>query len=287
MNPQVDAFFDEGTNTVTYVVSDPDTRACAVIDPVLDYEASSGRTTTRSADRIIGHVSDAGLSVTWILETHVHADHLTSAPYLRDRLGGRIGISSGVLSVQRHFKSVFNAEAGFEPDGSQFDHLFADEERFGVGSLEGEVLHTPGHTPACAVFHIGDAVFVGDTLFMPDSGTARCDFPDGDAATLYRSIRRILDLPPETRLFVCHDYGCGGKRGYAWETTVAEERESNIHVRDGVDEAEYVRMRTDRDAQLAYPALMLPAVQVNMRAGRFPPAEENGTAYIKIPLNAV
>lgn len=287
MNPQVEAFFDEGTNTVTYVVADPETCACAVIDPVLDYQASSGRTATRSADRLIDYIGDNGLSVTWILETHVHADHLTSAPYLRDKLGGRVGISNGVLRVQQHFKSVFNTESTFEPDGSQFDHLFADEEKFGIGSLEGQVLHTPGHTPACAVFHIGDAVFVGDTLFMPDSGTARCDFPDGDAATLYRSIRRILDLPPATRVFVCHDYGCGGKRDYAWETTVAEERETNIHVRDGVGEGEYVAMRTERDAQLSYPALMLPSVQVNIRAGRMPPAEENGTAYIKIPLNTV
>lgn len=287
MMPRVEPFFDEATNTVTYVVTDPETRACAVIDPVLDYDARSGHTRTDSADRVIGHVERESLSVAWILETHVHADHLTAAPSVRDRLGGRIGIGNGVLTVQERFGKVFNTGPDFRADGTQFDHLFADGERFEIGGLGVEVLHTPGHTPACVTYVIGDAAFVGDTLFMPDSGTARCDFPDGDAATLYRSIQRILALPPATRLFVCHDYGCGGKRDFAWETTVAEERGANIHVRAGIGQAEYVRMREERDATLAYPALMLPSVQINMRAGRFPPPEDNGIAYLKIPLNAV
>ncbi|MEQ9326652.1 MAG: MBL fold metallo-hydrolase [Rhodospirillales bacterium] len=286
MHPAVRTFFDEATFTATHVTWDPDTKRAAIIDSVLDYEVKSGRTSTESADKVIAFVEAEGLAVDWILETHVHADHLSAAPYLKGKLGGKVAIGSKIPAVQGVFKKVFNAGEGFATDGRQFDRLFEDGETFPIGGIEVRVMHTPGHTPACAVYVVGDAAFVGDTLFMPDFGTARCDFPGGDAAQLYRSIRRVLDLPPETRLFMCHDYAPGG-REYRWETTVAAERAENIHVRDGVTEAEFVAMRTKRDKELSMPALILPSVQVNMRAGALPPAEDNGVSYLKIPLNAL
>jgi glyoxylase-like metal-dependent hydrolase (beta-lactamase superfamily II) len=285
MEPSIRTFFDKATFTATHVAWDPGSRHAAIIDSVLDYDPKSGRTDTSSADEVIAFVEQEGLTVDWILETHVHADHLTAAPYLKRKLGGKTGIGSTISSVQRVFKTVFNAEEEFSTDGRQFDYLFDDEEIFAIGGLTAKVLHTPGHTPACSVYVIGNNVFVGDTLFMPDFGSARCDFPGGDARQLYRSIKRILALPPETRLFMCHDYAPGG-RDYEWETTVAEEREKNIHVHDGVTEDAFVKMRTERDAQLSMPVLILPSVQVNMRAGDLPPAEDNGTRYLKIPLNA-
>jgi glyoxylase-like metal-dependent hydrolase (beta-lactamase superfamily II) len=253
---------------------------------VLDFDQAAGRTRTAFADQIVAFVRGRALEPEWILETHAHADHLSAAPYLRAQLGGRIGIGEHITDVQRLFKDLFNLEKTFNTDGSQFDHLFKDGERFTVGAVQGHVLYTPGHTPACITYVIGDAAFVGDTLFMPDGGTARADFPGGDAATLYRSIERILALPPETRLFVCHDYGPGG-RAIAWQTTVAEERANNIHLRQGVSEAEFVKMRTERDRTLAVPQLLIPSIQVNMRAGELPPPEDNGVSYIKIPLNRI
>jgi len=283
--PIVTAFFDQATFTVTYVVAEPDGPACAVVDPVLDFDAKSGRTATGAADRLVGFVREAGLDVRWILETHAHADHLTAAPYLKERLGGRVAIGAGIVEVQKTFGRLFNLDEGFRPDGSQFDRLWRDDERFEVGALQGRVLATPGHTSDSVAYLVGDAAFVGDTLFMPDYGSARCDFPGGDARVLYRSIRRILALPPETRLFMCHDYGPNG-RPYAWETTVAEERAKNVHVRDGVGEDEFVALRSERDRTLPTPALLLPAIQINLRAGRFPPAEGNGVSYLKLPLNA-
>jgi glyoxylase-like metal-dependent hydrolase (beta-lactamase superfamily II) len=285
MTPFVKTFFDKATSNATHVVADREKGACAVIDPALGYDPASGRTNTCAADEAIDYIEEMSWSLQWILETHIHADHLTAAPYIRGKLGGRVGIGARVAEVQTYFKSVFNAEPGFATDGSQFDRLFADEETFSIGGLDCRVMHTPGHTPACAVYVIGDAVFTGDTLFMPDSGTARCDFPGGDARTFYRSIRRILALPPETRMFVCHDYGAGGKREHRWETTVAEQRSSNIHVRDGITEDEFVEMREARDRTLSMPALILPSIQVNMRAGALPPAEDNGTRYLKIPVD--
>lgn len=282
--PTVTTFFDEDTFTATYVVSDDAAKRCAIIDSVLDFDPKSGRTSTASADAVIAHVSEAGLTVDWLLETHIHADHLTAAPYLKERLGGRTAIGAFITTVQTTFAKVFNAEAGFPTDGSQFDHTFNDGDTFAIGGLEGRVLHTPGHTPACLSYHVGDAVFVGDTIFMPDYGSARCDFPGGDAQTLYRSVRRLLDLPAETRMFVGHDYGPGG-RPFAVETTVAEQRRANIHIKDGVGEEQFVDMRTARDATLDMPRLILPSVQVNMRAGTFPPAEANGVSYLKLPLN--
>lgn len=285
MHPTVQAFFDSATYTVSYIVSDPATRRCAVIDSVLDYDAASGRTATASADTILAHVADQGLTVDWVLETHVHADHLSAAPYLRRRCGGKLGIGRAVTEVQGAFARIFNVETGFACDGSQFDRLFNDGDTFAIGDLPVRVLHTPGHTPACVTYVIGDAAFIGDTLFMPDYGTARCDFPGGDARQLYRSIRRILDLPPQTRLLLCHDYKAPGRDEYRWETTVAEERAANIHVHDGVDEDSFVAMRKSRDAKLDMPKLMLPSVQVNMRAGHLPEPEDNGRRYLKIPLD--
>ena len=285
--PEIKAFFDPDTYTISYVVSDPATRAAAIIDSVLDFDPASGRTRTKSADALIRHVEDTGLNVEWILETHVHADHLSAAPYLRERLGGTIGIGEHVKHVQGVFGDLFNAEAGFQRDGSQFGKLFTDGERFKIGSIEAEAIWTPGHTPACMVYHIGDAAFVGDTLFMPDFGTARCDFPGGDAHTLWQSIQKIFAMPDETRLFMCHDYKAPGRDFYAWETTVAEEKARNIHVKQGTDEQAFIKMRTERDAKLSMPTLILPSVQVNMRAGHLPEAEDNGTRYLKIPLNAV
>jgi len=286
MTPKVDSFFHEQSNTITHVVQEPEGRHAAIIDAALDFDQAAGRTMTEFADRIVAFVRERGLEIDWILETHAHADHLSAAPYLKSQLGGRIGIGEHITDVQKLFKELFNVEKTFNTDGSQFDHLFKEGERFRVGALEGHVLYTPGHTPACVTYVIGDAAFVGDTLFMPDGGTARADFPGGDAATLYRSIEKILALPPETRLFVCHDYGPGG-RAIAWETTVAEERAKNIHVRAGVSEAEFVKMRTERDKTLSVPQLLIPSIQVNMRAGELPPPEENGISYIKIPLNRI
>ena len=286
MKPTVKTFFDEATFTATHVISDPETRHAAIVDSVKDYDPKSGRTSTASADAVIAYVHAQDLTVDWILETHVHADHLTAAPYLKETLGGSIGIGARIDVVQGVFKKVFNAEADFATDGRQFDQLFADNEIFHIGELEATVIHTPGHTPACATYVVGDAAFVGDTLFMPDFGTARCDFPGGDARQLYQSIQRILSLPPDTRLFMCHDYA-PGDRGYAWETTVAAERADNIHVRDGISEDDFVAMRTERDKQLDMPVLILPSVQVNMRAGALPPAEDNGVHYLKIPVDAL
>ncbi len=286
MNPDVKTFFDEATFTATHVVWDPETKRAAIIDSVHDYDPKSGRTDTASADAVIDFVQQEGLEVDWILETHVHADHLTAAPYLQEKLGGRIGIGAKVAVVQGVFKSVFNAEDAFATDGRQFDRLFEDGEQFQIGNLTVDVMHTPGHTPACVTYVVGDAAFVGDTLFMPDFGTARCDFPGGDARQLYQSIKRILALPPETRLFLCHDYGPGG-RAYEWVTTVAAQREKNIHVNDSVDEDGFVAMRTERDKQLSMPVLILPSVQVNMRAGVMPPPEANGISYLKLPVDAL
>lgn len=285
--PDVKAFFDKDTYTVTYIVSDPATGRAAIIDSVLNYCPASGRTRTDSADTLLAYIADRELTVDWILETHVHADHLSAAPYLRDKLGGRIGIGEHVKDVQKVFGGLFNVEAGFRNDGSQFGHLFTDGETFRIGELEARAIWTPGHTPACMVYLIGDAAFVGDTLFMPDFGTARCDFPGGDARTLYQSIQKIFALPGETRLFMCHDYKAPGRDHYAWETTVAEEKTRNIHVGGDADEESFVSMRTKRDATLSMPTLILPSVQVNMRAGDLPEPEENGTRYLKIPLNAV
>lgn len=290
LKPQVQAFFDGPTWTVTYVVYDREGGQAALIDSVLNYDHKSGRTRTTGADEVIAFVKAKGLKVQWVLETHAHADHLSAAPYLRRHLGGRIGIGAGIDGVQRVFKGLFNLEPEFKTDGSQFDHLFHDEEVFEIGALQARVMSVPGHTPACVAYAIGDAVFVGDTLFMPDVGTARCDFPGGNAHTLYRSVRKLLALPAQTRLFMCHDYPPlvdGRPRAVTWETTVAEQRERNIHVHDGVSEEAYVKMRTARDATLEMPVLIMPSVQVNIRAGELPPAEANGVSYLKIPLNAV
>lgn len=286
MQPIVQPFFDPATWTVTYVVHQEARSECAIIDSVLDYDPKSGRTSTASADRVIAFVRERALRVEWILETHAHADHLSAAPYLKRHLGGRIGIGQNIRGVQAVFKQLFNLEPGFQPDGSQFDHLFGDGETFSVGGLTGKAIHVPGHTPADMAYQFEDAVFVGDTLFMPDVGTARCDFPGGNAHELFHSIRKLLDLPGETRLFMCHDYPPEG-RGPAWETTVRDERNRNIHVHDGVTEAQFVAMRQARDATLAMPTLILPSVQVNIRAGELPPPEENGVRYLKIPLNAL
>ncbi len=287
MGPRVKAFFDEDTFTVSYVVSEPEGGRAAIIDSVLDFDPKSARSSTRSADTIIAYLRAQSLSVDWILETHLHADHMTAAAYLKGQLGGRSGIGARITEVQKTFKALFNLGPGFAADGSDFDHLFADGERFRIGALEARVLATPGHTPACVTYLIGDAAFVGDTIFMPDYGSARTDFPGGDAAVLYRSIRKLFALPPETRMFLCHDYKAPGRDHYAWETTVAAQRERNVHLHDGIDEAAFVALREDRDKTLQMPALILPSVQVNLRAGRFPPPEENGIAYLKIPLNAV
>jgi len=282
--PAVTAFFHEPTFTVTYLVADPATGRCAVIDPALDYDAKSGHSDTRTAARVLDHVRRHGLVVDWILETHCHADHLSAAQFLRNATGAPVCIGADIVKVQALFKDLFNAK-DLTPDGSQFDRLFADDETFAIGGIAVRVLHTPGHTPACISYLAGDAVFVGDTLFMPDYGTARADFPGGDAAQLYRSIRRILALPPDTRVFTCHDYKAPGRPWFAWESTVAEQRAGNLHARDGVDEQAFVAMRRARDAKLDTPALMLPSVQVNMRAGHFPPPEDNGIVYLKLPLD--
>lgn len=293
-NMQVEGFFDPGTWTVSYIVLDRNTRQCALVDSVLDFDAKSGRTSTASAAKLVARVRELDAHVQWILETHAHADHLTAAPWLKQQLGGRIGIGAHITAVQEVFGTLFNAGKDFARDGSQFDHLFADGEAFAIGSLRAHAMHTPGHTPACMTYLVSDrddaaspdAAFVGDTLFMPDYGTARCDFPGGDARTLYRSINKVLSLPPETVLYMCHDYQPGG-RDVLFVSTVAEEREKNIHVRNGISEEAFVAMRRARDITLGMPALLLPSVQVNMRAGEMPDPEDNGVRYLKIPLNAV
>jgi len=287
MTAQIEAFFDTATFTYSYVVSDPQTGACAVIDPVLDYDPAAGRTSHASADRLIGYIREHGLSLQWLLETHVHADHLSSAAYIREQLGGRIAIGNHITQVQETFGKLFNAGADFYTDGRQFDHLFDDGERFQIGEIAARAIHTPGHTPACMSYLIGDAVFAGDTLFMPDYGTARCDFPGGDARTLYRSIQRLFQLPDFTRVFMCHDYKAPGREQFLFETTIGEERQRNVHVRDGISEEAFVAMRNERDATLDMPALILPSVQINMRAGQLPAPESNGTRYLKIPLDAL
>lgn len=285
-SPQVHGMFDPATWTVTYVVHSGRGSDCAIVDSVLDYDPKAGRTRHTSADKVIDYVRSHDLHVRWILETHAHADHLSAAPYLREKLGGKIGIGGRITQVQKVFKGIFNLEPGFKQDGSQFDHLFQEGETIPLGPLTGEVMFVPGHTPACAAYRFGDAVFVGDTLFMPDVGTARCDFPGGDARDLYASTRKLLSLPPTTRLFMCHDYP-PNERDVAFETTVAEQRAKNIHVHDGVSQDEFVAMRTKRDATLDMPTLILPSVQINIRAGEMPPKEDNGVAYLKIPLNAL
>lgn len=286
VRPEVVPFFDEDTNTFSYVVRDPSSRACAVVDSVMDIDYAAGRISFTGADRIIDYVREHKLEVEWLIETHVHADHLSAAPYIQEALGGKLGIGEHIVTVQETFGKIFNAGTEFARDGSQFDRLFADGDEYTVGAMRCQAIHTPGHTPACMVHVMGDAAFVGDTLFMPDGGTARADFPGGDARTLYRSIRRVLDLPGETRLFMCHDYQPDG-RELEYETTVAAERENNIHVHDGISEDDFVRMREARDATLGMPRLILPSLQVNMRAGHLPSAEDNGTVYLKLPINAL
>ena len=284
--PGIQAFFDEQTNTVSYLVWDPDSKLAAVIDPVLDFDHRSGRASVKSADVILAAAENAGLKIIRVLETHAHADHLSAAPYIKQKTGATVGIGEHIRDVQRIFRPIFNA-TDISGDGSEFDHLFKDGERFNIGALQVEVIYTPGHTPACVSYRIGDSVFVGDTMFMPDYGTARADFPGGDARTLYRSIRRLLDLPPETRLFLCHDYKTPDRDHYVWESTVAEQRAQNVQVREGVSEDEFVAMRQARDAKLGTPELLLPSIQVNIRAGQFPPADANGVRYLKLPVKLV
>lgn len=281
--PVIRAFFDEPTNTVSYIVADPDTKKAAVIDPVLDYEPSAGQVDTRSVDTLLRVADEQGYTIVWTLETHVHADHLSGSPYIKAKTGAKIGIGEHIRDVQRIFRPVFDA-TDLKIDGSDFDHLFKDGERFKIGEQDAEVIFTPGHTPADITYKVADAAFVGDTLFMPDYGTARADFPGGDAHRLYRSIRTLMALPPTTRLFMCHDYKAPGRDTYAWETTVQEEREENVHVKDGVSEDAFVAMRIARDATLSAPRLLLPSIQVNMRAGIFPPAHTNGVRYLTIPV---
>ena len=287
MKPGVEAFFDTDTNTVTYVLMDPDSKHCAIIDPVLDFDPASGRTRTASADRVLGFVRGNDLEVDWILETHAHADHLSAAAYMKAETGARTGTGRLISQVQAVFKDIFGLGDEFVPDGSQFDSLFDDGDRLQVGSLEIGVMHTPGHTPSCVTYVAGDAAFVGDTLFMPDYGTARTDFPGGDAAVLYRSIGRILALPAETRVFLCHDYKAPGRDEYQWETTVAAQRAHNVHIHDGVTEQAFVEFRRQRDSALNMPKLILPSIQVNIRAGEMPPADENGKVFLKVPVNAL
>ncbi len=285
MTPDVTAFFDDATNTISFVVKDPAGTSCAIIDSVLDFDYSSGRTDTKSADEIIAHVQKHNLKVEWILESHVHADHLSAAPYLQEKVGGKIGIGKNITIVQDTFGKVFNEGTEFQRDGSQFDKLFEEGDSFMIGQLRSDVLHTPGHTPACMTYVIGDAAFVGDTLFMPDFGTARCDFPGGSSETLYQSIQKILALPDETRIFVGHDYKAPGRDEYAWETTVGEQKANNVHVGDGADKDSFVEMRDSRDATLAMPKLIIPSLQVNMRAGQMPEADEEGDVFLKVPVN--
>lgn len=283
----VQSFFDEPTFTVSHVIHDPATKRGAVIDSVLDFDAASGRTSTDSADAVIAYARREGLTIDWLFETHAHADHLSAAPYIQRKLGGKLAIGREITTVQNVFGKIFNAGTEFARDGSQFDRLFDDGDRFSIGGVPAIALHVPGHTPADLAFVIGDAAFIGDTLFMPDYGTARADFPGGDARKLYRSIRRLLSLPDETRLFLCHDYKGPGRDDFVWETTVGAQRTNNVHVHDGVSEDDFVAMRNKRDATLALPNLILPSVQVNMRGGNFPPPEDNGTRYLKLPLDTL
>lgn len=285
VSPDVTAFFDDATNTVSYVVKDPDGSACAILDSVLDFDHAAGRTDTGSADRIIAHIKTEGLNTQWILESHVHADHLSAAPYLQEKLGGKIGIGAGITTVQDTFGKVFNEGTEFQRDGSQFDALFADGHSFHIGQMRADVMHTPGHTPACLTYVIGDAAFVGDTLFMPDFGTARCDFPGGSAHDLYNSIQRILSLPDSTRIFVGHDYKAPGRNDFAWETTVGAQKTANVHIGAGAAEDDFVTLRETRDATLPMPKLIVPSLQVNMRAGHMPQADETGTVMLKLPIN--
>ncbi len=287
MQPDVKAFFDDATNTVSYIVREPEGRACAIVDSVLDYDQAAGRTDTQSADEIIAWVKSEDLQVAWILESHVHADHLSAAPYLQEHLGGKIGIGSNITVVQDTFGKVFNEGTAFQRDGSQFDALFNEGDSFHIGQMRADVLHTPGHTPACLTYVIGDAAFVGDTLFMPDFGTARCDFPGGSAEDLFGSIQKILTLPDETRIFVGHDYKAPGRDEFAWETTVGEQKALNVHIGEGRPMEEFVAMRQQRDAKLGMPRLILPSLQTNMRAGHFPEPEDNGQRYFKVPINTL
>lgn len=287
MKPDISAFFDEATNTVTYLLRDPAGRACAIIDSVLDFDYASGRTDTRSADAVIACVKDHDLDLHWILETHVHADHLSAAPYIQTQLGGKIGIGTHITDVQATFGKVFNEGTEFQRDGSQFDQLFDDGDSFHIGQLRGDVMHTPGHTPACLTYVIGDAAFVGDTLFMPDFGTARCDFPGGSAAQMYASVQRILALPDETRVFVCHDYKAPGRDTYAWESTVGCQKRRNVHISEGRSMEDFVALRQARDASLAMPRLIIPSLQVNMRAGHMPDPAPDGKTYLKVPINGL
>lgn len=287
LQPEIKSFFDNATNTITYVAHDLLTKMAVIIDSVLDYDAASGRTSHKSADMVIEYAKSNGLKVQWLLETHAHADHLSAAPYLQEQLGGKIAIGEHIQTVQNTFGTIFNESSEFERDGSQFDHLFSDGDRFKVGNLDVFALHVPGHTPADLAYIIGDAAFVGDTLFMPDYGTARVDFPGGDAATLYKSIRRLMTLPDQTRIFLCHDYKAPGRDEYLWETTVRAERLSNVHVHEDVSEEEFVAMRTARDETLDMPKLILPSIQVNIRGGHFPKPEGNGISYLKIPVDGV
>ena len=284
VKPEVTAFFDPDTNTISYVVKDPNSKSCAIIDSVMDIDYAAGHISHGSADKIVEFVRDRGLKVEWLIETHAHADHLSAAPYIQSKVGGKIGIGENIRIVQDVFGKVFNEGTEFQRDGSQFDRLFKDGDSYQIGSMKAFAIHTPGHTPACMTHVIGNAAFVGDTLFMPDGGTARADFPGGDARELYRSIRKVLSLPGKMRLFMCHDYAPGG-RDIRWETTVAEERANNIHVRDGISEDEFVRMRTARDKTLGMPTLIIPSIQVNIRGGKLPSAEDNGTRYLKVPVN--
>ena len=286
MKPNIETFFEPATWTVSYVIFDGAGGSCAIIDPVLDYDAKSGRTSTQFADKLIQFIKNQRLTVEWILETHAHADHLSSAPYLKSQLGGKIAIGNGIPAVQKTFKKIFNLGDEFEPNGSHFDHLFGNNEVFKVGQLSAKAISAPGHTPADLAYQFDDAIFIGDTMFMPDVGTARADFPGGDARQLYRSIRKLLEFPPETRLFMCHDYP-PTDRAVEWESTVAQQRAHNIHIHDGVSEDEFVAMRTKRDATLDMPVLLLPSIQTNVRAGDMPPAEENGISYFKIPINVI
>ena len=285
MKPIVKAFFDSDTNTISYVVRDPNGRTCAVIDSVLDFDYASGRTSTASADEVIAYIKSEGLELAWVIETHVHADHLSAAPYIQEKLGGKIGIGSNITVVQDTFGKVFNEGTEFQRDGSQFDALFEDGDTFHIGQLRGDVLHTPGHTPACMTYVIGDAAFVGDTLFMPDFGTARCDFPGGSADTMYDSVQRILSLPDETRIFVGHDYKAPGRDVYAWESTVGEQKAANVHIGGGASREAFVEMREGRDATLGMPKLIVPSLQVNMRAGNMPEPDEKGDVFLKLPVN--
>ena len=285
MEPDITSFFDEATNTISYIVCDPNGSACAIIDSVLDFDFASGRTDTRSADKLINFIKENKLDVQWLLESHVHADHLSAAPYIQMEVGGKIGIGSHITDVQETFGKIFNEGTEFQRDGSQFDKLFVEGDTFHIGQLRGDVLHTPGHTPACMTYVIGDAAFVGDTLFMPDFGTARCDFPGGSSENLFSSIQKILSLPDATRIFVGHDYKAPGREHYAWETTVGEQKKKNIHIKSGKSKEDFVKLRDERDAKLAMPKLIVPSLQINMRAGNMPEPDEQGDVFLKVPIN--